>query len=51
MIGRSSYSKSFSRGTLPHFADPINAKAIAEIDDLMREIEAIFDVDQQKAAA
>jgi len=48
---RSSYSKSFSRGTLPHFADPINPKAIAEIDDLMREIEAIFDVEQQKAAA
>jgi len=49
---RSAYSKSFSRGTLPHLAEPINPKAVAEIDALMREIHAILPHHhQQKAAA
>lgn len=49
---RAAYSKSFSRGTLPHFADAPDRKALAEIDSLMHEIRAVFEVPaQQKAAA
>ena len=48
---RSAYSKSFSNGTLPHFAPQPNPKAIAEIDALMQEIQSIFQLDEQKVAA
>lgn len=48
---RSAYSKSFSRGTLPHSADPVDPKAVAEVNTLMREVYAIFEQDQLKAAA
>lgn len=48
---RSAYSKSFSRGTLPHFIANPDRKALAEIDALMTEVLAILEPTQQKAAA
>ena len=48
---RAAYSKSFSRDTLPHLANPPDPKAIAEINNLMSEIYAIFNDTLQKAAA
>ncbi|MDQ8699253.1 ParA family protein [Hyphomicrobium sp. LHD-15] len=48
---RSAYSKSFSRGTLPHFADAPDRKALAEIDAMMAEIRDIFEPRLEKAAA
>lgn len=48
---RSAYSKSFSRGTLPHFTDQPDPKALVEIEALLAEIDALFAGNQQKAAA
>lgn len=49
---RAAYSKSFSRGTLPHMADAPDKKAITEINALMTEITAFFEQPiQEKAAA
>ena len=49
---RAAYSKSFSRGTLPHMSDTPDKKALAEIDALMDEITAFFEQPvQEKAAA
>lgn len=48
---RAAYSKSFSRGTLPHLAKTPDAKAIKEIDALMQEIRAVLQPQQLKAAA
>lgn len=48
---RSAYSKSFSRGTLPHMADAPDRKALKEIDALMNEVRLILEPEQQKAAA
>lgn len=45
---RSGFSKTFSRGTLPHFANPADPKAIAEIDALVAEIDEILAVATQK---
>jgi|GEM_PF-4262642 len=48
---RSAYSKSFSRGTLPHFAEVPDRKAIAEINAIVDEIRAVLEPAEQKAAA
>lgn len=48
---RSAYSKTFSRGTVPHLGQPRDTKAVAEIDELLREIDFILDSNKQKAAA
>lgn len=48
---RSAYSKSFSRGTLPHLAEQPDPKALKEIDALMDEIRAILEPAQQRVAA
>ena len=48
---RSAYSKSFSRGTLPHMAEIPDKKALREIDALMHEVRLVLDSEQQKAAA
>jgi chromosome partitioning protein len=48
---RAAYSKSFSRGTMPHLANTTDPKAINEIDSLVAEIRAILEPQQLKAAA
>lgn len=48
---RSAYSKSFSRGTLPHFSGFADQKALNEIEALMTEVRAILEPEQLKAAA
>jgi chromosome partitioning protein len=48
---RSAFSKTFSRGTLPHLAPQQDLKALAEIDAIMLEVGAILEPQQQKAAA
>lgn len=48
---RAAYSKSFSRGTMPHLATSTDPKALKEIDALMHEVRAILEPHQLKAAA
>ena len=48
---RAAYSKSFSRGTLPHLSDTPDHKALKEIDALISEVRHILEPLQQKAAA
>jgi chromosome partitioning protein len=48
---RSAFSKTFSRGTLPHLAVNQDPKALAEINNMMLEIHAILEHAQQKAEA
>lgn len=48
---RAAYSKSFSRGTMPHLAKTTDPKAIKEINGLVDEIRAILEPQQLKAAA
>ncbi len=48
---RSAFSKTFSRGTLPHLAPQQDPKALAEIDAIMLEVGSILEPARQKAAA
>jgi chromosome partitioning protein len=48
---RAAYSKSFSRGTLPHMADAPDKKALAEIEALMTEVTRFFQQPQEQKAA
>lgn len=48
---RAAYSKSFSRGTLPHMTDAPDRKALSEIDALMAEITQFFEQPQEQKAA
>jgi chromosome partitioning protein len=48
---RAAYSKSFSRGTMPHLAKTPDPKALGEINGLLAEIRAVLEPQQLKAAA